>query len=129
LKQCTRWYHFRRLAKFLLRTYREYRYADDQITELVIRIEGIWIKTEIQVRTLTEIRDSIDERLCGFQQKCLQQLLTKLRFASVEIEAFTGSDPGSMSLDNLSIKVTPVKKARYSLLEKHLQSTVREPES
>ena len=113
----------------MIRKYQAFKHANDRIAELIIRIEGVWVKTETQIETLLDIKDSIKETLVVFQGACLRRLLAKLRLATAEIQALTGPDPDPLSLLNLSISVAPLRKAQYSLAEKHLRGTVQDLEA
>jgi serine/threonine protein kinase len=113
----------------LIRKYQAFKNANDRIAELIIKIEGVWVKTETQIDTLREIRDSVNDGLLVFQEECLRRLLVKLGLASVEIQAFIGSDSDTLTLKNLSINVTPLRKVQYSIVEKHLRRTVHDLEA
>ncbi|KAL8969165.1 MAG: hypothetical protein Q9183_002123 [Haloplaca sp. 2 TL-2023] len=112
-----------RVAHTFIKKIQAYRHADDRITELIIRIEGIWIKTETQVMALKTLGDRSSERLRRFHEQCLRRLSVKIFAATAEVEAYTDGKMEDVSLTNLSLNLGPINKIRYSLFESHLRKT------
>ena len=115
---------FCRLAKSLINKYQAYKNANEHITDLIIQVEGIWIKTEKQLEILKNIAESIDERLLNFQNECLERLERKLGLAILKLESLTGADISSISLHNLSLTIRPLKRLQYAAFEKSLRRSV-----
>src|ERR1700754_1132614 len=109
--------------------YSAYKGANPQIEELVLRIEGMCLKAELQMTTLKDIKDSLDAKLVAFFDDCMARLAIKLLSARAEIESIIGSDSGDLTLGDLTINLKRPKKLYYSLFEKHLVRTVQVLES
>ena len=108
----------------LFQRYKAYKYSDDRLTELVLRTEGSWLKTTMQLELLDRIKDDLDPRLVGFFDASLTRLETKLRFARSEIETLTDDDSSRTALNRISFNLTKFKKTRYSIFEGHIRRTV-----
>lgn len=120
---------FFRIAKELIHKIRAYWSANDLVAELVIRIEGIWVKTEVQIEALKSIRTRSNQRIQEFHEECYRRLQVKLYTTSAEIETVTDDRIETMSLKGLTLNHGSRQKSRYALLEGHLKNTIRELEA
>ena len=110
----------------LFRRYKAYKHSDDRLAELVLRTEGSWLKTTMQLELLDKIKDDLDPRLIGFFDASIARLETKLRFARSEIETLTDNDSSKITWNRMSFNLTKSKKARYSVLEGQIRKSVSE---
>jgi hypothetical protein len=108
----------------LINKYQAYKNANEHIKDLIIQVEGIWIKTEKQLEILKSIVDSLDERLLNFQNACLERLERKLGLAILKLETLTDADISSISLQNLSLSIRPLKRLQYAAFEKSLRRSI-----
>jgi hypothetical protein len=115
-----------RLATSLITKYQAYKHANERIENLVVKIEGIWLKTRTQLEFLQSIVESIDKELLNYQNKCLERLNKELSLAILDIESLTNTEFESISLRSLSLSVKPLKKAHYAVIEKSLRRRVDE---
>jgi hypothetical protein len=118
-----------RLAKSLIHRYRAFKNADERIADLIVRIEGIWVKTEAQIDFLQSVIDTIDERLLNYQRACLERLQKRLSIAVLEVESLADTDFDALSLRGLSLNIRPLKKVHYSALENNLRRSVDDLET
>jgi hypothetical protein len=110
----------------LITKYKAYKHANERIEILVVKIEGIWLKTRTQLEFLESIVESIDKELLDYQNTCLERLNKELSLATLDIERLTNTEFESISLQSLSLSVKPLKKAHYALIEKSLRKRVDE---
>ena len=76
-------------GKRLVQKYHDYQNADAEVSELVLRVENCWLKTEAQIEFLEEIRDILGERLRAHQNKLLEVLQIKLVQSSLHLDRIT----------------------------------------
>ena len=55
-----------RYGNLLVAKYKTYTQADVRIAELILRVEGIWVKTEHQIVILRRIWDTLEGRLQSY---------------------------------------------------------------
>lgn len=113
-----------RVAHAFVEKIRAYRHANDRISEVVVRVESIWVKTEVQVTALSNVQDRSNERLRQFHEECLRRLITKLCAADAEVETFLDTKNEDLDMTRLAINHGPIKRIRYSLFESHLRKTI-----
>lgn len=96
----------------------------------MIRLEGVWLKTDNQVTFLFKIQIQLEDSLQSYQEACLAQLQIKLQAAVAHIGNLTGSPiDGSSASFWLPVEVKPLKKLKYSACEKGLQKVIDELEA
>ena len=54
----------------MIQKLRAFRNANDRIAELVVRVEGIWTKTETQIIALKKVGHGGNGRLQDFHEEC-----------------------------------------------------------
>ena len=121
-----------RIAKALIDRYKAFKTATERIAELVLRVEGVWLKTEYQVGALQHISDSLSLSLVTFLYECVQRLDIKLLAASAEIEGIAKTKETSdhdKHDDAANLKLSPLQRLRYTSMEKHLKKTIQSLES
>lgn len=119
-----------RCGKTLVSKWQTYKNTSQRITQLVTRLEGIWIRSEEQITALQDIWDFLPTPYQLHQQRILRELYPKLQTAIHEITDLTGVEQNNQhslaaTLDSLSWR----KRAKYSLLETHLLLLVDELEA
>ncbi|KAL4885913.1 hypothetical protein BJY04DRAFT_214110 [Aspergillus karnatakaensis] len=72
-------------GKLLIQRYEDYKNAENDIKETVLKIKGLWLKTEIQLASLKRIWESIDPRLQTLFFELLGHLQGKLEAASASL--------------------------------------------
>jgi len=112
-----------------------YKHSNSRLQELSLRVEGIWLKAELQISVIIDIFSKAaeptprQERLLGFQQSCFDTLGSKLQSYLVKLKSITGVDLS----DGIDVYATPtitktMPRIRYALFEKHLEALVLELE-
>ena len=99
------------------------------MSELILCIEGVWVRLEIQIETLRSIWDSLNSRLQVYQNTVLQHLHIKLQAAITELDGMIGNnqDLATSSWD-LGGKKGILKRGKLATLEGSLQRTISELE-
>lgn len=112
-----------------------YRHSDSRLQELILRVEGMWLKTELQINVILDIFSPMvqstprQERLLSSQQSCFDTLTSKLKTYLSKLKSLTGVDfSDSVSLHDKHLLARPIPRLRYALFEKHLQGLVTELE-
>jgi len=118
-----------RYGKLLVERYKAYRNANDRLSELVLRVTAIWIKTEIQAEMLRDLGATREERLQSLQHAMLLQLQAKLQMAISEVDRVLEEKlEGKVPAMNLNMDKLLVKKYKSVRLEKLLNHTISELE-
>ncbi|KAL8866398.1 MAG: hypothetical protein Q9174_006325, partial [Haloplaca sp. 1 TL-2023] len=112
------------VANIFVNKIQAYRYANERIAEAIIRIKGIWIKTETQVRALQALTHQSPTFLRQFHEECLRRLIAKLWAANAEVETYTEGKIEDVGLTNLLFHHGPPKRIRYALFESRLRKTI-----
>ncbi|KEF61420.1 uncharacterized protein A1O9_02986 [Exophiala aquamarina CBS 119918] len=110
-----------------------YKHSDSRLQELSLRVEGIWLKTELQINVIMDIFSPHSEptpwqeRLLSFQYSCFDTLGSKLQSYLVKLKSLTGVDVS----DGIDVYATPaitkiIPRMRYALFEKHIEGLVVE---
>ncbi|KAL3428934.1 hypothetical protein BDV09DRAFT_203725 [Aspergillus tetrazonus] len=73
-------------GKYLVRKYDDYKNAERDMAEIVLNIQSLWLKTEIQLESITKLWKSIDPRLQQLFYDLLNHLRVKLKVASEEVD-------------------------------------------
>ena len=115
-----------RVGHYLLEKIRAYRNANSRISELVIRLEGMWLKAETQVAALAKAEHHTHERLRLFHEECVRRLTAKLCAANAAIKIFTDEPVEESSRTQVFKAYSPARKLRYTMLEKHLEKTIHD---
>ena len=66
-------------------------HAKARLAELILRIEGVWIKMEHQIRSLGTVASLLDTRLQDYFDRTLDNLYAKLRAVLTLIDGIIGS--------------------------------------
>jgi serine/threonine protein kinase len=111
-----------------LRFSRAYKHARDSSTDLVLRVEGVWIRTEAQINVVLDLLSAggdYQQRLLRFHEECLDRLETKLHLVLGKLQKYIGIDLAD-EIDALDFKVdsSVVKRIKFAFFEKHLQGLV-----
>ena len=119
-----------RYGNLLVAKYKTYTQADVRIAELILRVEGIWVKTEHQIVILRRIWDTLEGRLQSYQSQVLQHLQIKLQTATIEIDGVIGvkREDDDFLPANLGGKKGPLKKWKVLAVEDCLYKAVAELE-
>lgn len=108
-----------------MRRYRLYKNAETAVYELILRVEDIWLKLEIQLEFLHSIWSTIDGRFQSHQDQVLQVLQNKLLTATASFEKVIRTE-AEVKEDG---RKSTVKKAKFAVLMRdHLVSTVEDLE-
>ena len=118
-----------RCGKLLVDKYKTFVNAGTIISELILCIEGVWIRLEIQIETLRNIWDSLNGRLQVYQNTVLQHLYIKIQIAIAELDGIIGKnhDTATSPLD-LGGKKGALKRGKFVALEASLQRSITELE-
>ncbi|KAA6410790.1 MAG: hypothetical protein FRX48_05100 [Lasallia pustulata] len=114
----------------LVAKYHTYIEADVRVAELILRIEGVWVITEHQIKILRRIWNTLEGRLQSYQSQVLQHLQIKLQTATIEIDGVIGvsrEDDNFLPM-NLGGKKGPLKKWKILAVEELLYKAVAELE-
>ena len=101
-----------------------------RIAELILRIEGVWVKTEHQIEILRNIWNTLEGRLQSYQSQVLQHLQIKLQTATIEIDGVIGvkREDDDFLPTNIGGKKGPLKKGKILAVEECLCKAVAELE-
>jgi len=109
----------------LIEKYNAYRKADERVAILTIRLEGVWLKTEIQIDFLRSIWHQLDQRLQSYQARCFDLLQDQLQTAKTRIENLTvPALEGIVPSFDATVKLRRSQKARFAALEGCLDKTI-----
>ena len=115
-----------------MKRYRAYKIADDVVHELLLRVEGSFIKIEEQLGFMREIWDSMPEKLrvhLGDVTQLLQNKLFSINAEFSKILRYEEATDGSESLQRGEGGKPLVKKFRFALLMRdHLKSATKDIE-
>jgi hypothetical protein len=104
-------------GKKLVRTYNDLKDSVDNVKALVLVIEAIWNRTEVQIEFLKKVAGTFCEEHLQVQQQVLAMLQSKLLVAITKIESLLNSGQGS-----------PVKKLKYVAIKDTLEEAISELE-
>ena len=111
-----------RTGRELFHRYKAYKHADARIADLILETEAAWLKSEIQLSFLLDIKEELPTGLVNCFIECLSTIEIKLTTARNELEQFIARKDSILPVTTLSFS----KKTRYSLFETHIQRTVAE---
>lgn len=108
--------------------YHDYRNAEEGIMELLLSVEGCWLKTELQLETITKISNTLDPRLQKHIANVLQILEIKLHAADVKMEKVVRSKEGQFLALMTSLNLTKgsVKRWKLVLLKESMGSMIKD---
>ena len=81
--------------------YRAYKEADLRLNELILRIEGVWLKTKVQMELLQKVWRELNsslvqlQRLREYHENVLLRLHFKLQAADAEMSTLCGGPPST----------------------------------
>ncbi|MCJ1404812.1 hypothetical protein MMC11_008038 [Xylographa trunciseda] len=110
----------------LVDKFQAYKEADTRLNELIVRIKGVWLRTEFQIELLQRIWNGLQasavhlHRLKSYQEDVLLRLQLKLQAADAEIGALSGAT---------SSTGFRWKKVKYSAFETCLKRVIDELEA
>ena len=104
-----------RYGRQLIKLCRDNRHLESEIVEILLTIEGIWLKTETQLQSLRSIWSSLRSELQVHYTEALDNLQIKLLAAIKSVEAFC---------DVTEVTASPHKKLRAPFLHKHIKQAV-----
>ena len=115
-----------RYGKLLMAKYKGYKYAELEVGEMIVTIEGCWIKTEIQLEYVRKIWERLDPRLQAHVHEVLQVLQNKLQAALVKVDSVLCSKDGEIyTVDSRSHQL-PVKKIKAALLKSGIKQAIQD---
>ncbi|PLN80543.1 hypothetical protein BDW42DRAFT_170631 [Aspergillus taichungensis] len=103
----------------LIKLCHDSRHLESGIVEIVLTIEGIWLKTETQLQSLRSIWSSLRSELQVHYTDALDNLKIKLLAAIKSVDAFC---------DVTEVSASTHKKLRAPFLHKHLKQAVSDLE-
>ncbi|QGA19453.1 hypothetical protein EYB26_007142 [Talaromyces marneffei] len=113
-------------GKLLLAKYKDYKHAERDVSEVIISIEGSWLKTEIQLEYVRKIWERLDERLQAHYHQVLQVLQDKLQAALAKVDSVLGcKDIKTYNPDSHSNRL-PVKKLKAAMLKPGIQQAIQD---
>ncbi|KAJ9602315.1 hypothetical protein H2200_013170 [Cladophialophora chaetospira] len=103
-------------GKFLVGKYRSYQCAEQDILELILRVEHHWLKTESQVKLLRSVRSDLGDQLQVHQNNVLRVLYIKVNETILLIDQVIGDnkDDGP-SMQSILTKKGQYRKAKFAL--------------
>lgn len=118
-----------RYGKLLMAKYKDYKYAEREVGEMIVTIEGCWIKTEIQLEYVQKIWESLDPRLQAHFHEVLQVLQNKLQAALVKVDSVVClKDEEIYTVDSHSHQL-PVKKMKAAFLKSGIKQAIQDLEN
>ncbi|PLB37688.1 uncharacterized protein BDW47DRAFT_131935 [Aspergillus candidus] len=103
----------------LVKLCRDSRHLEAGILDIILTIEGIWLKTETQLQSLRSIWSSLRSELQVHYTEALENLEIKLLAAIKSVDAFC---------DVTDVSASPHKKLRAPFLHKHLKQAMADLE-
>jgi hypothetical protein len=116
-------YATKRYGKVLLQAYADFKAADVEIRERVVRVESTWMKICTQIRVLQSVWNTLREEHQNNQDETLQILISKLSKAIKRLESVQRR--GGPTSD----RVIGVKKWKYALVKESLDKTIDDLET
>jgi len=114
-----------RTGEQLVARYKAYKHANERLDDLILRIEGIWLRSTTQMSFVRKLPPSENLRLQTFQEECFRRLNVHLQTALVKLADISGQDlAAGINVAQLTIEAPFSKRLKYSLLEKHLKQLV-----
>ncbi|KAI9885985.1 MAG: 45 kDa subunit of RNA polymerase II [Watsoniomyces obsoletus] len=126
LKDLSRAVGIPRSGQKLINKYQTYQHAEGHLAELILCIQGIWLKTEVQIDTLRRIWKDLGTPLQMHQHQVLQVLHTKLQAAVTEIDSLIGIQDENSSAKSLASKKGPIKKGKMVVFERCIERAIRD---
>ena len=74
--------------------YNDYKGAEEEVQGILLTLESSFLKTEVQLKTIRKIWDTLDQRLQDHFASLLQHLENKLQNAVSKLEKFFKADVG-----------------------------------
>ncbi|CAG8386077.1 unnamed protein product [Penicillium salamii] len=106
-------------GKYLIRKFGDYRNAERDIVDIVLRMKTLWLKTEIQLESIKKLWGSFDPRLQALFDELIGHLQSKLQIASNSLDRV---------MDGKQCEGGAVKKFKAAYFKKSIQQTVQELE-
>jgi hypothetical protein len=100
-----------RYGKYLIGKYEDYKNAERDVSEIVLNIKSLWLKTEIQLESITKIWKSMEPRLQKLFYELLDHLRGKLEVASASVDRVAGPGPRGAGLSVNKLKTMLYKKS------------------
>ncbi|MCJ1401951.1 hypothetical protein MMC11_005168 [Xylographa trunciseda] len=119
-----------RYGSLIVSKAKTYKNAKAHVTELILRIEGVWIKMEHQIRSLGTVASLLDTRLLDYFDLTLHNLYAKLQAAHNLIDRVIGSKQATnvQRLD-VTAQISNWSRAKVMFSEKNLEKVVADLES
>ena len=110
-----------RCGKALVSKWQTYKDAHQRIAQLVTRLEGIWIRSEEQIKALQDIWEFLPISYQRHQQRILQELYAQLQTATHDVTGLARTEQNAqhgfvVKLDTFNWR----KRAKYTLHEASL---------
>ncbi|CAG7954782.1 unnamed protein product [Penicillium salamii] len=106
-------------GKYLIRKFGDYRNAERDIVDIVLRMKTLWLKTEIQLESIRKLWGSFDPRLQALFDELIGHLQSKLQIASNSLDRV---------MDGKQYEGGTVKKFKAAYFKKSIQQAVQELE-
>lgn len=112
-------YSFYRTGKQFYKHCKAYRNAEKELRQVILEIEGYWLKIENQVIFLRDHWDSLGERYQAHQDQVLQELQSTLQTAIYALDHVLGKPEDISQWEKLLAKKGEAKRAKYVLFTKN----------
>ncbi|KAL4778272.1 hypothetical protein BJX76DRAFT_366507 [Aspergillus varians] len=106
-------------GKILINKYEDYKNAEQDVSEIVLKIKSLWLKTEIQLESIKTIWELIEPRLQRLFYELLDHLQGKLEVASASVDRVI----------NRSIAGLSINKFKTMLFKKNIMHAAQDLES
>jgi hypothetical protein len=109
--------------------YEDYKHAEKHVGEMILNIEGSWLKTEMQLEVIRSLWDTLDGRIQIHFTKVLQHLQGKLQTALTKLSTVTGSAKDEVvSMAKLNLEDVTVKKWKMVFVKDGIDEAIRDLE-
>jgi hypothetical protein len=95
-----------------------YKHADREVSESILAIEGVWLKTETQVEEIRKIWDSLEERVQVHQNHVLSLLYERLESAITIIHGLNTHNSDEANLKSLLGMKGDPRRLKYAFYAK-----------
>ena len=110
-----------------MRVYENYKCAELLVSERILEVKSVWVKSEIQMELLSRIWNTLDERLQELQIEWFRVLQRKLKEAVREFDELIGEEEVEADMLSILTKKGKLKRGKFALRAcNHLERMIRE---
>ena len=110
--------------------YENYKSAELLVSEKILEVKSVWVKSEIQMELLSRIWNTLDERLQQLQIDWFRVLQRKLNEAVREFDEIIGEEEVEADMRFILRKQGKLKRGKFALRAcNHLEKMIQELES